>query len=150
MQPEVGRSHPAGSTEWAANPRMDSFIYIVLALLAALAIIDLFVGVSNDAVNFVNSAVGCRTAPFWIIMAVTSRAAASPRPLQCTTPPRQPARGYVAFCAPRRRHAGEIQVNSVLNARQNRQGTFPVLILKNAEIFNFFQHLICFLVICSP
>ena len=58
--------------EWAAPPRMDSFIYIVLALLAALAIIDLFVGVSNDAVNFVNSAVGCRTAPFWIIMAVAS------------------------------------------------------------------------------
>lgn len=72
MLPEVGRSHPAVSTEWAANPRMDSFIYIVLALLAALAIIDLFVGVSNDAVNFVNSAVGCRTAPFWIIMAVAS------------------------------------------------------------------------------
>ena len=58
--------------EWAAHPRMDSFIYIVLALLAALAIIDLFVGVSNDAVNFVNSAVGCRTAPFWIIMTVAS------------------------------------------------------------------------------
>lgn len=51
---------------------MDSFIYAVLALLAALAICDLFVGVSNDAVNFLNSAVGCRAAPFWIIMGVAS------------------------------------------------------------------------------
>ncbi len=51
---------------------MDPFIYILLALLAALACCDLFVGVSNDAVNFLNSAVGCRTAPFWVIMAVAS------------------------------------------------------------------------------
>ncbi|WP_295477451.1 inorganic phosphate transporter [uncultured Sutterella sp.] len=51
---------------------MDIFLYIVLALLAALAICDLFVGVSNDAVNFLNSAVGSRTAPFWVILAVAS------------------------------------------------------------------------------
>ena len=51
---------------------MDIFLYIVLALLAALAISDLFVGVSNDAVNFLNSAVGSRTAPFWVILAVAS------------------------------------------------------------------------------
>ncbi len=51
---------------------MDTFLYVVLALLGALAVIDLFVGVSNDAVNFLNSAVGSRTAPFWIIMAVAS------------------------------------------------------------------------------
>lgn len=44
----------------------------MLALLAALAICDLFVGVSNDAVNFLNAAVGSRAAPFWIIMAVAS------------------------------------------------------------------------------
>ena len=51
---------------------MDTFILVALALLGALAVIDLFVGVSNDAVNFLNSAVGSRTAPFWVIMAVAS------------------------------------------------------------------------------
>ena len=51
---------------------MDYFILAVLGLLAALAVIDLFVGVSNDAVNFLNSAVGSRAAPFWIIMTVAS------------------------------------------------------------------------------
>ena len=51
---------------------MDTFILAALALLGALAVIDLFVGVSNDAVNFLNSAVGSRTAPFWVIMTVAS------------------------------------------------------------------------------
>ena len=51
---------------------MDLFLYAALALLALLACCDLFVGVSNDAVNFLNSAVGSRTAPFWVIMAVAS------------------------------------------------------------------------------
>ena len=46
---------------------MDLFLYAALALLALLACCDLFVGVSNDAVNFLNSAVGSRTAPFWVI-----------------------------------------------------------------------------------
>ena len=51
---------------------METFIYFVLALLCALAVIDLFVGVSNDAVNFHNSAVGSRAASFRIIMSVAS------------------------------------------------------------------------------
>ncbi|MBS5217927.1 MAG: inorganic phosphate transporter, partial [Sutterella wadsworthensis] len=51
---------------------MDIFLYTVLALIAALAICDLFVGVSNDAVKFLNSAVGSRTAPFWVILTVAS------------------------------------------------------------------------------
>ena len=51
---------------------MDTFILAALALLGALAVIDLFVGVSNDAVNFLNSAVGSRTAPVWVIMTVAS------------------------------------------------------------------------------
>ena len=51
---------------------MDIFLYTVLALIAVLAICDLFVGVSNDAVNFLNSAVGSRTAPFWVILTVAS------------------------------------------------------------------------------
>ena len=51
---------------------MDTFILAALALLGALAVIDLFVGVSNDAVNILNSAVGSRTAPFWVIFSVDS------------------------------------------------------------------------------
>ena len=51
---------------------MELFVYTLLGLLAALACCDLFVGVSNDASNFLNSAVGSRTAPFWVILAVAS------------------------------------------------------------------------------
>ena len=40
-------------------------IYLVLVIvLFALAISDLIVGVSNDAVNFLNSAIGAKVAPF--------------------------------------------------------------------------------------
>lgn len=38
-----------------------SYLFIVIFLFA-LAVIDLWVGVSNDAVNFIGSAVGCRAA----------------------------------------------------------------------------------------
>ena len=41
---------------------MDNFYHVILAFLAILACFDLFVGVSNDAVNFLNSALGCRIA----------------------------------------------------------------------------------------
>ena len=51
---------------------MDPLIITCLGLLGLLAVFDLYVGVSNDAVNFVNSAVGSRTAPFYVIMAVAS------------------------------------------------------------------------------
>lgn len=40
--------------------------------MAVLAIIDISVGVSNDAVNFLNSAVGSKVAPFKTIMIVAS------------------------------------------------------------------------------
>ena len=40
---------------------MDPFLLTALGLLGLLAVLDLFVGVSNDAVNFLNSAVGSRT-----------------------------------------------------------------------------------------
>lgn len=43
-----------------------------VALLFAIAIADLVVGVSNDAVNFLNSSVGSRVAPRHIIMIVAS------------------------------------------------------------------------------
>ncbi len=46
-------------------------LYLVLVIfLGILAISDLVVGVSNDAVNFMNSAIGSRVAPFRIIMLV--------------------------------------------------------------------------------
>ncbi len=45
---------------------------IVVVVLFVLAISDLIVGVSNDAVNFLNSAVGARVASFKVIMLVAS------------------------------------------------------------------------------
>jgi hypothetical protein len=39
---------------------MDNLYLLMLVALAALAIADLIVGVSNDAVNFLNSAVGSK------------------------------------------------------------------------------------------
>lgn len=48
-------------------------IYIVLVgVLFFLAISDLIVGVSNDAVNFLNSAIGSKAAPFKVIMAIAA------------------------------------------------------------------------------
>ena len=48
------------------------FFQIAVVILFGLAISDLVVGVSNDAVNFLNSAVGSRVAPRHIIMIVAS------------------------------------------------------------------------------
>jgi phosphate/sulfate permease len=48
------------------------FFQIAIVILFALAISDLIVGVSNDAVNFLNSSVGSRVAPRHIIMIVAS------------------------------------------------------------------------------
>ena len=47
------------------------FLCIVIFLLC-LAVFDLFVGVSNDAVNFLNSAIGAKVAKFKTIMIVAS------------------------------------------------------------------------------
>ena len=49
----------------------DFFLYVLIAL-AGLAIADLVVGVSNDAVNFLNSAVGSKAISFRSIMIVAS------------------------------------------------------------------------------
>ena len=51
---------------------METFYIALLVFLALLAAVDLFVGVSNDAVNFLNSAVGSRIAPFKVTLAVTA------------------------------------------------------------------------------
>ena len=37
---------------------MEQYYIVMLAFLAVIAVIDLFVGVSNDASNFLNSALG--------------------------------------------------------------------------------------------
>ncbi len=50
---------------------MELYQYAIF-LLFALAISDLVVGVSNDAVNFLNSAVGSRVAPRWVILSIAS------------------------------------------------------------------------------
>ena len=51
---------------------MDSYYLVLLGFLAVIAVIDLFVGVSNDAVNFLNSALGCRIARFRTTMWVAT------------------------------------------------------------------------------
>ncbi|MBU0474704.1 MAG: inorganic phosphate transporter [Bacteroidetes bacterium] len=45
---------------------------VILVILIVLAVTDLIVGVSNDAVNFLNSAIGSKAAPRWIILTVAS------------------------------------------------------------------------------
>jgi len=44
----------------------------IIIFLCILAVIDLFVGVSNDAVNFINSAIGAKAASFKVIIAVAA------------------------------------------------------------------------------
>ncbi len=51
---------------------MDSIFYMMIFALAALAVIDLVVGVSNDAVNFLNSAIGSKAISFRNIMIIAS------------------------------------------------------------------------------
>ena len=51
---------------------MENFYLVLVVILFALAISDLIVGVSNDAVNFLNSAIGSKAAPKWLIFTVAS------------------------------------------------------------------------------
>lgn len=51
---------------------MPDIYILIVVLLFGLAISDLIVGVSNDAVNFLNSAVGSKVAPRHIILVVAS------------------------------------------------------------------------------
>ena len=51
---------------------MDTYYLILVIVLFILAIADLVVGVSNDAVNFLNSAIGSKAAPFKVIMVIAS------------------------------------------------------------------------------
>ncbi|MFP4605052.1 MAG: inorganic phosphate transporter [Bacteroidales bacterium] len=51
---------------------MENIYLIIIVILFALAVSDLIVGVSNDAVNFLNSAIGSNAAPRYIIMIIAS------------------------------------------------------------------------------
>lgn len=51
---------------------MENLYLVMLIVMAVLAIIDIGVGVSNDAVNFLNSAVGSKAAPFKAVLIVAS------------------------------------------------------------------------------
>ena len=51
---------------------MEILFLCLIVFLFLLAIFDLMVGVSNDAVNFLNSALGSKAAPFKRIMIVAS------------------------------------------------------------------------------
>ena len=51
---------------------MHTYYLIIVILLFALAISDLIVGVSNDAVNFLNSAIGSKVASFKVILGIAA------------------------------------------------------------------------------
>lgn len=51
---------------------METVYLLIVVFLLCLAVFDLFVGVSNDAVNFLNSAIGAKVASFRTIMIVAS------------------------------------------------------------------------------
>ncbi len=51
---------------------MENIYLIIVVVLFVLAVSDLIVGVSNDAVNFLNSAIGSKVAPVKIIMLIAA------------------------------------------------------------------------------
>ncbi|MCF8368367.1 MAG: inorganic phosphate transporter [Bacteroidales bacterium] len=51
---------------------METIYLILVIVLIGLAISDLIVGVSNDAVNFLNSAIGSKVAPLRVIMIIAA------------------------------------------------------------------------------
>lgn len=51
---------------------MDPIYLIIVIILLGLAALDLIVGVANDAVNFLNSSIGSKVAPLWLILTVAS------------------------------------------------------------------------------
>ena len=51
---------------------MGTLYTVIIAILMALAILGLVVGVSNDAVNFLNSAIGSKAASRKVIFTVAS------------------------------------------------------------------------------
>jgi phosphate/sulfate permease len=51
---------------------MDNIYFLMIFALAVLAVVDLVVGVSNDAVNFLNSAIGSKAISFKNILIIAS------------------------------------------------------------------------------
>ena len=51
---------------------METIYLVIVVFLLMLAVFDLFVGVSNDAVNFLNSAIGAKVAKFRTVLIVAS------------------------------------------------------------------------------
>ncbi|MFI3314992.1 MAG: inorganic phosphate transporter [Rikenellaceae bacterium] len=51
---------------------METIFTVIVVILAILAVSDLVVGVSNDAANFLNSAIGSKAAPRYVIMIIAS------------------------------------------------------------------------------
>lgn len=51
---------------------MTEIYFLIVAFLLLLAVFDLFVGVSNDAVNFLNSAIGAKVAKYRTVLIVAS------------------------------------------------------------------------------
>ena len=51
---------------------MEMFYLVIIGVLFLLAISDLVVGVANDAVNFLNSAVGSKATHFKVILGVAA------------------------------------------------------------------------------
>ena len=51
---------------------METFYLFLIIFLFVLAVFDLSVGVSNDAVNFMNSAIGSKAASFTVIMVIAA------------------------------------------------------------------------------
>ena len=51
---------------------MELFYLVIVVFLLILAVFDLFVGVSNDAVNFLNSAIGAKVARFRTVLVIAS------------------------------------------------------------------------------
>ena len=51
---------------------METIYLCIVIFLGVLAVFDLIVGVSNDAVNFLNSSVGSRAAKFKTMLIIAS------------------------------------------------------------------------------
>ena len=51
---------------------MSPIFTVIIIILAVLAVLDLIVGVTNDAVNFLNAALGSKIASLRTVLAVAS------------------------------------------------------------------------------
>lgn len=52
--------------------KVETIYFFIVAFLLCLAVFDLFVGVSNDAVNFLQSAIGAKVATFRTVLIIAS------------------------------------------------------------------------------